>query len=84
MDEAHCISEWGHEFRPDYRNLRILRRLSEDTPFIALTATATTQVREDIETQLELRNPERFVASFDRPNLRYSMLPSGKTATTRS
>ncbi len=77
VDEAHCISEWGHEFRPDYRNLRILRRLSEDTPFIALTATATTQVREDIETQLELRNPERFVASFDRPNLRYNVLPSG-------
>ena len=76
VDEAHCISEWGHEFRPDYRNLRILRRLSEDTPFIALTATATIQVREDIETQLELRNPERFVASFDRPNLRYNVLPS--------
>ena len=76
VDEAHCISEWGHEFRPDYRNLRILRRLSEDTPFIALTATATEQVREDIEAQLELRDPERFVASFDRPNLRYSVLPN--------
>ncbi len=76
VDEAHCISEWGHEFRPDYRNLRVLRRLGEGTPFIALTATATEQVREDIETQLELRAPARFVASFDRPNLKYSVLPS--------
>ena len=76
VDEAHCISEWGHEFRPDYRNLRILRQLSEDTPFIALTATATEQVRDDIENQLGLRAPARFVASFDRPNLRYSVLPS--------
>ena len=76
VDEAHCISEWGHEFRPDYRNMRVLRRLSEDTPFIALTATATEQVRQDIEAQLELRDPARFVASFDRPNLRYSVLPS--------
>ena len=76
VDEAHCISEWGHEFRPDYRNLRVLRHLSEGTPFIALTATATEQVREDIESQLELRDPARFVASFDRPNLRYSVLPN--------
>ena len=78
VDEAHCISEWGHEFRPDYRNLRVLRHLSEGTPFIALTATATEQVREDIETQLELRDPARFVASFDRPNLRYSVLPNSE------
>ncbi len=76
VDEAHCISEWGHEFRPDYRNMRVLRHLSEGTPFIALTATATEQVREDIEAQLELRDPARFVASFDRPNLRYSVLPN--------
>ena len=76
VDEAHCISEWGHEFRPDYRNLRVLRRLKEGTPFVALTATATAQVREDIEAQLDLRDPARFVASFDRPNLRYSVLPS--------
>ena len=76
VDEAHCISEWGHEFRPDYRNLRVLRSVSEDTPFIALTATATERVREDIEVQLELRDPARFVASFDRPNLRYSVLPN--------
>lgn len=76
VDEAHCISEWGHEFRPDYRNLRVLRDLCEGTPFIALTATATEQVREDIVAQLELRDPARFVASFDRPNLRYSVLPN--------
>ena len=78
VDEAHCISEWGHEFRPDYRNMQVLRRLSEETPFIALTATATEQVREDIEAQLELRDPARFVASFDRPNLRYSVLPNNE------
>ena len=78
VDEAHCISEWGHEFRPDYRNMRVLRRLKEDTPFIALTATATKQVREDIEAQLDLRDPARFVASFDRPNLRYSVLPNSE------
>ncbi len=76
VDEAHCISEWGHEFRPDYRNLRVLRSLSQETPLIALTATATEQVREDIEVQLGLRDPARFVASFDRPNLRYSVLPN--------
>ena len=78
VDEAHCISEWGHEFRPDYRSLRVLRRLSEGTPFIALTATATERVRDDIEVQLELRDPARFVASFDRPNLRYSVLPNSE------
>ena len=77
VDEAHCISEWGHEFRPDYRNLRMVRQLVGKAPFIALTATATGQVREDIETQLALDQPARFVGSFDRPNLRYSVLPSG-------
>jgi ATP-dependent DNA helicase RecQ len=73
VDEAHCISEWGHEFRPDYRNLSDLRGLFPDVPLIALTATATERVRKDIRDQLDLREPRVFVASFDRPNLRYSV-----------
>ena len=76
VDEAHCISEWGHEFRPNYRNLSVLRQLVERAPFMALTATATTEVRQDIEVQLALRSPARFVASVNRPNLRYSVLPA--------
>ena len=75
VDEAHCISEWGHDFRPDYRSLGELRRRLPATPFIALTATATEQVRADILKQLELVSPRQFVASFDRPNLRYDVRP---------
>ena len=75
VDEAHCISEWGHDFRPDYRTLGVLRRSMQGVPFIALTATATERVRQDIVAQLDLRLPERFVASFDRPNLRYEVRP---------
>ena len=75
VDEAHCISEWGHEFRPEYRNLKTLRALKPAAPVMALTATATERAREDIVRQLELREPRVFVASFDRPNLRYSVLP---------
>ena len=75
VDEAHCISEWGHDFRPDYRALGALRRSLPATPFIALTATATEQVRNDILTQLALVEPQQFVASFDRPNLRYDVRP---------
>ncbi len=75
VDEAHCISEWGHDFRPDYRALGALRRSLPTTPFIALTATATEQVRNDILTQLALVEPQQFVASFDRPNLRYDVRP---------
>ena len=71
IDEAHCISEWGHDFRPEYRQLPRLREVLPDVPFIALTATATDQVREDIEHHLALRQPERFTASFNRPNLTY-------------
>jgi len=75
IDEAHCISEWGHDFRPDYRNLRILRERFPDTPVMALTATATAQVRDDIVEQLAIPNARRFVASFDRQNLTYTVRP---------
>ena len=69
VDEAHCISEWGHDFRPEYRQLSNLRNLFPDLPFLALTATATDRVRTDILTQLRLKNPKTYVASFNRPNL---------------
>ena len=75
IDEAHCVSEWGHEFRPAYRELRNLRRSCPDAPVIALTATATRQVRGDILSQLGLREPQTFVSSFNRPNLTYSIVP---------
>jgi ATP-dependent DNA helicase RecQ len=75
VDEAHCISEWGHDFRPEYRQLAQLRQHLPDVPFLALTATATAQVRGDIAQQLHLRQPEVFLASFNRPNLSYTVLP---------
>ena len=69
VDEAHCISEWGHDFRPDYRNLCNLKTLFPETPIIALTATATSKVRDDILTQLNIKNAKTFISSFDRENL---------------
>ena len=75
IDEAHCVSEWGHEFRPAYRELRDLRRACPDAPVIALTATATERVRADILSQLGLRRPGVFISSFNRPNLAYSVVP---------
>jgi ATP-dependent DNA helicase RecQ len=71
IDEAHCISEWGHEFRPDYRRLAELRQWHPDTPILALTASATQRVRHDILAQLAMRDPAKFIRSFDRKNLRY-------------
>lgn len=75
VDEAHCISEWGHDFRPDYRNLRALREQFPHVPFIALTATANAQVRRDILSQLGLEKARVFVSSFDRGNLTYLIRP---------
>jgi len=71
IDEAHCISEWGHEFRPEYRQLNKLRAKFPDRPIAAFTASATRHVRHDILAQLQLRDPDKYIASFYRPNLRY-------------
>lgn len=73
VDEAHCISEWGHEFRKEYRNLRTLRELFPDKPIAAFTASATRHVRHDIVTQLGLHDPAKIALSFQRPNLRYTV-----------
>jgi ATP-dependent DNA helicase RecQ len=75
IDEAHCISEWGHDFRPEYRNLKLLRSKFPNIPIIALTATATEKVRADIVTQLNIPAPRVFTSSFNRPNLSYEVLP---------
>jgi ATP-dependent DNA helicase RecQ len=71
IDEAHCISEWGHEFRPEYRQLSRLRAHFPEQPIAAFTASATRRVRHDILQQLQLRDPHKYIASFHRPNLRY-------------
>ena len=75
VDEAHCISQWGHDFRPEYRQLARLRQRLPDVSLHAYTATATARVRRDIAAQLGLRDPLEFVGSFDRPNLLYRVLP---------
>ncbi len=73
IDEAHCVSQWGHDFRRDYLTLNRLATLLPDTPRMALTATATPLMRDDIAAQLELNSPEVFVSGFDRPNIRYAV-----------
>src|SRR5881396_2933734 len=78
IDEAHCISEWGHDFRPEYRQLAEVRGLFPNAPMMALTATATDRVRADIVKLLQLREPSCYVASFNRPNLTYRMLAKSK------
>ncbi len=78
VDEAHCISEWGHDFRPEYRKLRdMIEEINPNLPIIALTATATPKVQDDIVKNLALREPNIFVSSFNRPNLYYEIMPKG-------
>ncbi|MFO7720993.1 MAG: RecQ family ATP-dependent DNA helicase [Gillisia sp.] len=79
VDEAHCISEWGHDFRPEYRNLRtIIKRIGDNIPIIGLTATATPKVQEDILKNLGIPEAKTFKASFNRPNLYYEIRPKTK------
>ena len=78
IDEAHCVSEWGHDFRPEYRQMQRVRDRYPDIPIMGLTATATERVRQDIIQQLNLRNPYIHVASFNRPNLYYEVRPKTK------
>ncbi|WP_346290137.1 DNA helicase RecQ [Sphaerothrix gracilis] len=80
IDEAHCVSDWGHDFRPEYRQLRFLRQQYPAVPMLALTATATERVREDIVQQLQLRNPALHITSFNRQNLYYEVQPKGRQA----
>lgn len=80
IDEAHCISQWGHDFRPEYRQLVTVRRRFPGAVCVALTATATPRVQQDIQTTLDFRNENAFIASFDRPNLFIAVQPKVDTA----
>src|SRR5690606_5772423 len=78
IDEAHCISEWGHDFRPEYRNLKSIIKQFGNIPIIGLTATATPKVQEDILKNLNMQDANTFKASFNRPNLFYEVRPKTK------
>nr|CAH7717850.1 unnamed protein product [Callosobruchus chinensis] len=82
IDEAHCLSQWGHDFRPDYKQLFKLREQYRDVPIMCLTATATKQVETDVINTLKLTKVKRFIMSFNRPNIKYQVIPkTGKFAT---
>nr|XP_006821487.1 PREDICTED: Bloom syndrome protein homolog [Saccoglossus kowalevskii] len=83
IDEAHCVSQWGHDFRPDYKRLNKLRELFPTVPIMALTATATPRVRADIVKQLKIRSPIWFIQSFNRSNLKYSIYPKKPSKVTQ-
>jgi ATP-dependent DNA helicase RecQ len=78
IDEAHCVAQWGHDFRPDYLALSVLHERWPDVPRVALTATATAETRREIVQRLDLAGARQFVASFDRPNIRYRVVPKAE------